>query len=625
MYVNALGNVFVLYRVFAQLATVFASGPLPAPHGETYNRIMIESTAHYQVTTDTSRVVWPWRTYKTSMHNPPVLNISRFDGELAPGYVFISPVDNNKQDGTYDLSGTGFIMDQRGDLIFAADEDGMGFCNGWVAGMTDFRVQAYQARKYITYWDGCNTRGTHWGHRGGRVSFIDEEYNKFELNPDLGINTLEPATRGSVDVHEHQMTDHDTMVVTSYNNTQINLTWIGGPADAWVADGMFFELDVKTGKVLFEWRALDHISLEASRYGINSAGAGVTKRVPWDWLHINSVERVGDNYLISARHHFAIYMISGTDGSVLWKLDGLDGGSFGSMPVNFRWQHHARAHNVTKDGMTISLFNNMVNRVKNNNTQTNGLAFWLPLPLDPHNPPVLVRQLQMPDEMLFSGTQGSYQMDVGNGNGFMGYGKVPVVREFAPDGKLLWQARFGQDGAVMNYRGFKMTWHGTPKARDPVVLIENPRLHTPRVYVSWNGATEISGWAILAGNDKDSLEAIGVAQKKGFETVFELAHNKTLQCVQVGAIRDGEIIRMSNTACVGDKVTSKGDYLRLLEANERMKAELAELEHATWGFYKVFAEVAMGVVLVAVGVWVSIFLRDWRQRQQYQSVSKEEW
>lgn len=121
------------------------------------------------------------------------------------------------------------------------------------------------------------------------------------------------------------------------------------------------------------------------------------------------------------------------------------------------------------------------------------------------------------------------------------------------------------------------------------------------------------------------MEAIGVAQKKGFETVFELAHNKTLQCVQVGAIRDGEIIRMSNTACVGDKVTSKGDYLRLFEANERMKAELAELEHATWGFYKVFAEVAMGVVLVAVGVWVSIFLRDWRQRQQYQSVSKEEW
>ncbi|KAK5173554.1 uncharacterized protein LTR77_002235 [Saxophila tyrrhenica] len=594
-----------------------AAGKAPADNGKPYDTTTIDSKAHYQVTTDTSRVVWPWRTYKTSSHNPPIMNITQHKGKLADGYVFISPVDSNKKDGTYDLSGTGFIMDTNGDLIFAADEDGMGFCDEWVAGMTDFRAQPYKGRQHITYWNGCNTLGAHWGHRWGRVTMMDEEYTKFDLNPDLGINTFEPATRGNIDVHEHQMTDRDTMVVTSYNNTQWDLTSMDGPADAWVADSMFFEVEVKTGKILFEWRALEHVPLKASHYGFHAAGAGVTKRVPWDWFHINSVQRVGEDYLISARHHFAVYLISGKDGSVLWKLDGLNGGTFGSIPAKFRWQHHARAHNVTKDGMTVSVFNNMVNGPKNEKTQTNGLAFWLSLPPKHDSPPVLVKKLQTQDEMLFTGTQGSYQMDVGNGNGFIGYGTVPVVREFGSDGKLLWQGQFGDYSAVMCYRGFKMEWHGTPKNWDPIALIENPRIHTPRVYASWNGATEITGWAVFAGKKKDSLKSIGVAKKEGFETVFKL--DKKMKCVQVGAIRNGEIIRNSSISCIGDDAGSDAKYVQLQAENRRLQAEVDGLGNAAWEAYELFAEVAFGVIVVVLGVWALIFFRDRRRRRQYQS------
>jgi hypothetical protein len=603
-----------------------------------YDTTTIESEPHHQVTVDDSRIVWPWRSYKTSMHTPPDMKITRHKGkgDLAEGYVFLSPADSNKNDGTYDISGTGFVMDRDGDLIFAGDEDGMGFCEEWVAGMTDFRAQEDNGKKYITYWNGCNTRGAHWGHRWGRVTFLDEEYNKFTLNPDLGINTLEPATRGNIDVHEHQMTDRGTMMVTSYNNTQYDLSAMDGPADAWVADGMFFEVDIKTQEVLFEWKALDHLDLHASHYGFHAAGAGTSKRVPWDWLHINSVQRVGDDYLISGRHHFAVYLLSGKDGSVIWKLDGVNGGSFGSIPATFRWQHHARAHNVTKDGMTVSVFNNMVNGKKNEKTQTNGLAFWLPLPANPKNPPVLVKKLQTNEDMLFTGTQGSYQMDIGNGNGFVGYGTVPIVREFGPTGDLLWQGQFGEETAVMNYRGFKMTWKGTPKDWDPVALIENPRLHTPRVYVSWNGATEVTGWAVFTGDDRDSLESVGVAQKKAFETVFEV--DKNVQCVQVGAIRNGEIIRKSNVACVGDdlgaitgsqavgdNVVSANEYNRLLAETERLQAELDEMEDSAWAAYELFAKVAIGTVLVVIGVWGLIFLRDWRKKKSYMPVAKDEW
>ena len=36
------------------------------------------------------------------------------------------------------------------------------------------------------------------------------------------------------------------MVVTSYNNTMHSLESIDGPEEAWLADGMFFEIDIET-------------------------------------------------------------------------------------------------------------------------------------------------------------------------------------------------------------------------------------------------------------------------------------------------------------------------------------------------------------------------------------------
>ena len=448
------------------------------------------------------------------------------------------------------------------------------------------------------------------------------------------------------------MTDRNTMVVTSYNNTMHSLESIDGPKDAWIADGMFFEIDIATQEVIYEWRGLEHLSMNDSRYGFNAKGAGTTKRVPWDWLHINSVQRVGDNYLISARHHWAVYLINGTDGSTIWKLDGIDGGDFGSIPETFRWQHHARAYNVSDAGMTVSVFNNMVNGKKKEKFQTQGLAYWLPMPASKENPPVLVKRLQTPSQMLFSGTQGSYQMDLGNGrefgkgNGFIGYGLAPYIREYGPadDGsQLLWQAQFGEEKAVMNYRAFKLDWHGTPKYWDPIVVFEDTRGIRPHVYISWNGATEIDRWAVFAGENDEALKTIGIAAKKGFETVFEL---EGYICVQVGAIRHEKIIRMSNVACLdhvdahmqpipetgfGESGFSEAEFDELQAWKEQLEAEEAtlqeeknKLEGETWAAYRLFAEVALVVVLVVAGAWVYVLWRDWRRRRQYASLPDNE-
>ena len=372
-----------------------------------------------------------------------------------------------------------------------------------------------------------------------------------------------------------------------------------------------------------------------------------------DHLHINSVQAVGKNYLISARHHWSVYLISGKDGSILWRLDGINGGDFGNIPETFRWQHHARAHNVTDHGMTVTLFNNMVNGPKNLKTQTQALAFWLPLNAD-HTPrhrghrerePVLVKRLQTNSQPLFTATQGSYQFDLGNGNGFVGYGTEPVAREYGPRGDLRWQAWFGFRGKVQSYRVFKQKWHGTPKDWNPVVVFEDSHYRAqaqiPRVYVSWNGATDISGWAVSAGKNPNRLEEVGVAEKHGFETVFDL---EGANCVQVAAIRRGETIRNSNVACLDDDEAKLPDTVeevddskvqvgeeglgqddvemenkQLQAENEALQAELNELEEETWAAYRLFAEVALAVVLIVAGVWGYIVIRDWRKRRQYAS------
>ena len=631
--------------------------PLAATAGlSNFTTKSIDSWPHVRFTTEASSETWPWRTFESSPHTPPHMKITRLGGGLAAGYIFVSPSNVKESDGTMELSGTGFIMSDDGEMVYAAEERNMGFCTEWTGGMTDFRRQDCNGKPCITYWNGCNTRNSHWGHRWGRVTVIDDEYNNFTINPDLDINTMDPATMGQIDVHEHQMTDRTdrrTMVVTSYNNSKHDLSSVGGPKHGWIADSLFYEIDIDTQEVLFEWHGLDHLSLKLSHFAWHTAGGG-TKHTPWDWFHINSVQKVGDNYLVSARHHWTIYLVNGKTGRIIWALDGIQGGSFGSIPSQFRWQHHARAHNITKHGMTVSLFNNHVNGPKTLHTQTQGLAFWLPMPANHRHPPVLTRKLQTSSEPLYSGTQGSYEFDIGNGNGLIGYGAVPIAREYGPKGDLRWQAQFGGLNSVQSYRVFKEKWHGTPKDWNPNVVIEDGRIiptseKPNRAYVSWNGATDISDWLVFAGKDADHLESIGVVKKKGFETYFEF--DRDISCIGVGAVRHGKVIRSSNIACLSDvagapeqvpeagaegevdktatnegqadDIPSSADEMEKLKMEkqeleaekEKLEAEKEELEAGTWVAYRRFGNIAAVVVLVVFGVWAFFFFRDrWRQR-----------
>jgi hypothetical protein len=66
------------------------------------------------------------------------------------------------------------------------------------------------------------------------------------------------------------------------------------------------------------------------------------------------------------------------------------------------------------------------------------------------------------------------------------------------------------------------------------------------VEASWNGATDVASWRVLAGTSPGRLAAVAAAPHAGFETT--IAAPPTGRYVAVQAVgRDGAVVGTSNT------------------------------------------------------------------------------
>ncbi|TKA29460.1 hypothetical protein B0A50_03473 [Salinomyces thailandicus] len=535
----------------------------------------IPSSPYVEIIVPENHETWPYRVYKSSPVRPPNISINTYGGELAEGFLFLTPKGRGRQGVNQTAP---FAFDSDGELVFAANA---------TYGTTDFRVQTYRAQQHLTYWQGKSTGSPNPGHGYGVVTFLDSEYEEFNLSVKADINGIEdvdtekkpgPAP-GTIDIHEHDMTDRDTLLVTAYNNTPANLSSMGGPEAGWIADSLFFEIDVATQDIIYRWSPLEHIPLNSSRLPVKSYMGSGTRSAPWDFFHTNSIQAIGSEYfLISSRHTWSIWLIARHTGEVVCEFNGEDGGTFGAVPEggHFRWQHHARAHNVTDTGFYLSLFDNHAMIQDPDSKRSSGLMFYFALPPQRHQPPKLVKHLKVKGSHVKAPSQGSYQADVGRAKTqVLGYGQMPLTREFGPEGELRMEAQYGYHDYVQSFRAFKQVWHATPKAWGPSLVLEEAggkgdEERRIRAYVSWNGATDVESWHVFvvqkesghAANgvrtpkeqasavEEDGHERfVGKAAKLGFETVFELRVEES-ECVQVAAVRDGVALKRSEVVCL---------------------------------------------------------------------------
>lgn len=333
-----------------------------------------------------------------------------------------------------------------------------------------------------------------------------------------------------------------------------------GPSDGWVYDTKFLEIDIATQDIVFEWSAIEAgipFNLSKTRPVGGMAGNGTSQSSPWDWFHTNSVQSVGDKYLVNSRHCWSTFMLDST-GKVEWYIDGSDGGDFKldsdnlfvSLTSSFslssgrnsneylqRWEHHARAQNVTDTSLELHYFNNNNAGWDNGTRATNGLR--LQLDLEAKTATVLQK---LDSDGIFTESQGSF-FPLDNGNTLMGFGSISKIKEFGPDGDVRMTLQFGEDNLVQAYRSYRQDWHATPVTSPKAAIKDNA------VYMSWNGATEVTQWEVYAPSlIGSSMQLLGTVPKTGFETSFNLTQPALL--VHVAAYAGDKLLGKSSMVSI---------------------------------------------------------------------------
>jgi hypothetical protein len=417
--------------------------------------------------------VWAFRSRPDL--SPPVLEVTTRAHDTAPGYIFVAPKEGTGQYGP-------MIVDNSGQPVWfrpLQNEDDVAM---------DFRVQYYQGEPVLTWTEGEVVQG----HGLSEGVILDGSYHE--------VTRLRAGYGYLGDHHEFLITPQDTALITIYSLVSMNLSSVGGPKDGPVADGIVQAVDIGTGEVLFEWHSLDHVGLEES-YSRPSRD----QRSPFDYFHINSIDVDRDNnLLVSARNTSTVYKIDPMTGEVIWRLGGKKGDFDMGPGTRFAYQHDARRQ---ADG-TITIFDNGVHK----DEQSRGLV----LELDEDEMTVsLVREYAFLQGQI-ARTQGNMQT-LPKGNVFVGWGSEPLFSEFSSNGELLFSARFPPK--VESYRAFRFPWKGQP-SDDPAMVAERGSDDKVTLYASWNGATEVATWEVLAGHDPERLKPVGSVPWHGFETAI---------------------------------------------------------------------------------------------------------
>jgi hypothetical protein len=354
---------------------------------------------------------------------------------------------------------------------------------------TDFRVQNYRGRPTLTWWEGYITLG----HGVGRYVIADSGYTP--------IAHVDAGDGRHGDLHEFLVTDRGTALLTSYTIADMDLRSVGGPRRGTIQNAMFQEVELASGRVLLEWRSLDHIPIAESYWPVGSGA-------DWDYVHLNSIAvDLDQNLLVSSRNTQTIYKLDRRSGEIIWRLGGKHSDFAIAGDATFAWQHDARRQ---PDG-SISIFDNGYG----------GASRALLLSVDEPGRGVKLKRSFTRPTPTFSDSQGNVEV-LPNGNVFVGWGAQPYVSEFAPTGELIFDAQLGS--RYISYRAYRAPWAGLGVGA-PAVAARRGSAQTS-VYVSWNGDTRVAWWTVLAGEGSSaglrSLRPVARTARTGFETLIEV-------------------------------------------------------------------------------------------------------
>jgi hypothetical protein len=364
--------------------------------------------------------------------------------------------------------------------------------------------QTYEGQRDLTWWKG---RVLSLGFGQGEDVVMNFHYQTVARV--AGGNGLR------ADLHDFQIVPNGIAYITAYNPIRCDLTPVRGARGGAIVDTAIQEIDIKTGLVRWEWHSLDHVGASESEV---EAPAG---SMPWDYFHLNSIDPEPDgNLLISARSTWAGYQLEGGSGRILWRVGG-NRSSFRMGPgTRMAWQHDGR---VLGDG-ELTFFDD------GSNPPIHGQSRGVRIALDfKTHEARLAGVYTHSDPSLLAASQGNMQT-LADANTVVGYGAVPQISEYAHNGSLLFDAH--QPFDMTFYRAFRFPWSGRPASPPAVFASFNNTGEATIVHASWNGATGVSSWRVLAAQHPGALQTQATIPDSGFESSTTLPQQHAYVAVQ---------------------------------------------------------------------------------------------
>ena len=447
---------------------------------------------------------------------PASITINERSGSAYDGDIFLTPQFGPVQNGP-------MLLDSSGNLIWFHPLP----ANQLAA---DFRVQQLSGRPVLTWWQGYTNNGS---GRGVGMIYNSQYQQIATVRAGNGLQGL--------DLHEFLLTPQGHAYVEGVS--PVHYRAMKRP----LMDAVVQEIDIKTGLVLFEWHALDHVPISESffktiaqvRRFYGPAGAYV-----YDPYHLNSIslDRNG-NLIVSMRNTWALYKINVQTGAVMWTL-GSNRSSFklgsGTGTV---FQHDAV---VQPDG-SITIFDD------GGGPPTIRPARTIRVSVNTTTKTVTLLNQYTHTPGLVSNFEGNAQV-LPNGDVFVGWGQQPYFTEFNSVGKMPFDARFTSN--TSSYRAYRFAWSGQPTTPPSIAVSPNSD-GTTEVWASWNGATAVSSWRVLAGTSPGSLVPLATVSKSSFETAISAPTGAAYLAVQaLGS--GGQVLGTSATSWVPPRIGIAG-------------------------------------------------------------------
>jgi hypothetical protein len=433
--------------------------------------------------------------------DPAAVEVTKDDEPAADGDIFVAPQFGPQQNGP-------MILDPSGQLVWF---DPIPMSDNEI--VTDFREQELFDQPVLTWFQGTTASGT---GSGEGVIFNDRYEPVAIVRAGNGLH---------MDLHEFYVTNSGDAYIIAV--APVELPGVHRS----VLNSVIQEIDIRTGLVLFQWDALDHLSpYDSYLYGPKESGRIL------DPFHTNSISfDAAGNPVVSMRNTDAIYDINRTTGQIQWELGGRHSTFKLGAGVATAFQHDAV---VQSGGTEITVFDDGAGPPT---VHSQSRAIEIALNTSTRTATLVRQATHSPS--LSANFEGSVQTLAG-GEWFVGWGQQPYFTEFNAKGQVDFDAHFATPTAT--YRAYRFPWSAQPPTA-PALSVGTSASGAETLWESWNGATDVSGWRVLAGPATSSLTAIGSYAKHKFESTLVPGTGEPI--VQVQALgASGQVLASTQTA-----------------------------------------------------------------------------